>query len=404
MYSTTSFLLAALSGAMTAQVPVFYGADQLYELKKVINHKTPIAIVTNQTGKTSSGERTIDALLRQKYSLKKIFVPEHGLDGQTLAEKKIDDSHCVKTKLPVISLYKGGGNPWGRFSDEVHDVDAILIDLQDAGMRHYTYVSTMYRVLEAAAKINKMVIILDRPNPLGGLVDGPLVEPGLISFIGIAPIPLRHGMTMAELALYFNKHILEKPANLHVIPLAHYNRKGVEGSLLAPLSPNIASLHSLLGYSFLGLLGEISPFNVGVGTRSAFQCIMLPESLNISQKDWVALSLGLEHKFGIKSTAFGYYDEAKRKRFAGLRLRISDINKLPTVEPLLYVLDFFQNKNVLITFSAFFDKAAGSPCVRGCAQGILSKQELAQKVHGQLKDFMAQAKDCLLYHPGPHLA
>lgn len=369
MYNTSSLLLAMLSGTMTAQVPVFYGADQLYDLKKIITTKTPIAIVTNQTGKTSSGERTIDALVRQGYNLKKIFVPEHGLDGQTLAEKHVDDHTCVKTKLPVISLYKGGGNPWGRFSDEVHDIDAILIDLQDAGIRHYTYISTMYRVLEAAAKINKPVIVLDRPNPLGGLVDGPLVDPALISFVGIAPIPLRHGMTMAELALYFNKHVLAHPASLHVVPLAHYNRKGMQGTLLAPLSPNIASMHALHGYSFLGLLGEISPFNVGVGTRSAFQCIMLPESMNFPQKDWIALSIGLQNKFGIKSTAFGYYDEVKRKRFAGLRLRIADINTLPTIEPLLYVLDFFQNKNVQMSFSALFDKAAGSPCVRGCARG-----------------------------------
>lgn len=404
MHPISSIVLAALSGAMTAQVPVFYGADQLYELKKVITKTTPIAIVTNQTGKTSSGERTIDALVRQGFALKKIFVPEHGLDGQALAEKKIDDGHCAISKLPVISLYKGGGNPWGRFGDEVQDIDAILIDLQDVGMRHYTYVSTMYRVLEAAAKINKMVIILDRPNPLGGLVDGPLVEPNLISFIGIAPIPLRHGMTMGELALYFNKHVLAQPANLHVVPLAHYDRKGIETKLLAPLSPNIASLSSVQGYSFLGLLGEISPFNVGVGTRSAFQCIMLPESHKFPQKDWIALSIGLENRFGIKSTAFNYFDDAKRKRFAGLRLRIVDINTVSTLEPLLYVLEFFQNKNVLISFSAFFDKAAGSPCVRGCAQGVISRQELAQKVDTQLKEFMERAQDCWLYHPTPHVA
>src|SRR5579872_78133 len=94
-----SLLLCMLSGAMTAQVPVFYGADQLYELKKIINKKTPIAIVTNQTGKTTSGERTIDALIRQGYALKKIFVPEHGLDGQALAEVKIEDNVDTKTKL-----------------------------------------------------------------------------------------------------------------------------------------------------------------------------------------------------------------------------------------------------------------------------------------------------------------
>src|SRR5207249_6044556 len=143
------------------------------------------------------------------------------------------------------------------------ELDCLVFDIQDSGMRHYTYISTLLNTMKIAAEYKKPYIVLDRPNPLGGMMQGPLVQPDLISFISIAPIPLRHGMTIGELAHYFNGHILEKSAILHVIPMHDYNRmNGFAGTFLHQLSPNLLSLQSCYGYSFLGLLGEVEPFDV----------------------------------------------------------------------------------------------------------------------------------------------
>ena len=196
-----------------------------------------------------------------------IFAPEHGFDGKSHAAQEIKDGRDVKTKIPVMSLY-GKGTGKKVDPEMIKNIDAFFFDIQDSGMRHYTYISTLFTILKAAEEEKKKVIVFDRPNPLGKAMEGPLVESSLISFISIASIPLRHGMTLGELAEYFNQHVLEKQAALTVVPMKNYDRTvGIE-HLHAPLSPNIASKESCHGYSFLGLLGEVKPFDVGVGTAS----------------------------------------------------------------------------------------------------------------------------------------
>jgi hypothetical protein len=374
------------------------GADQLCSLRQFIKNDEPIGILTNQTGKTADGRRTVDALLAEGFSLKKIFVPEHGLDGMVPAEHKVSDQVDEKTQLPVISLYKGHGP--GGITAALEGISTVLIDLQDAGMRHYTYISMMYKALEFAAANHKKVIILDRPNPLGGVMEGPLVDPNLRSFISIAPVPIRHGMTMGELALYFNKTLLKEPADLHVVAMNNYHRQGSD--IVLPLSPNLRSMQSVHGYSFLGMLGEIDPFHTAVGTPLSCRCIMLPKKYEIPQKKWIALSIGLK-KFGINSTAYTYYNEPKRQEYTGLLTVVPHIEQASSLNALLYIVDFFKKEGVAFNFRINHDKAFGSPALRNYLQGAITRTELLATINQQTQQFHESIKPFLLYEPTPKI-
>jgi len=377
------------------------GADQLSHLHPLLKPTARIGIVTNQTGKASNGTRTIDALVAQGFNLTKIFAPEHGFHGNVASERKIHDDVDSHTGLPIISLYKGHG-PSTQIAEHLADLDAILVDLQDSGMRHYTYISLMYKALVVAQEHKKTIIILDRPNPLGSVMEGPLVDDNLISFISIAPVPLRHSMTMGELALYCNKQILKAPADLHVVPLAHYQRPA-RHAIPLPLSPNLPTMQSVYGYSFLGLLGEVAPFYVGVGTPDAFRCIMLPESAGISEKQWIALSLGLK-KLGVVSVAHRYRQPERNKIYTGLRITIPHINKVSSLQTFLHITDFFRARGISLSFAVNFDKAAGTPLLRKYLQGSIARPELLAIFNTQAKNFYAQVQPYLLYQPKPTLS
>lgn len=336
--------------------------DMITLLRNGKNGPLRIGLVTNQTGKDQKGKRSLDLLLQQGLKIVCVFSPEHGFSGSVKAGNTVHDEIDKSTKVPVYSLYVHGQ---GRKIDaeKMNNIDLLLYDIQDSGMRHYTYISLLLKVMEAALEYNKKVIVLDRPNPLGSVMEGPLVQKDLISFISIAPIPLRHGMTMGELALYFNTHILSKPIDLEVVPMQGYDRSISAYRVLAPLSPNIKSLDSMYGYSFLGLLGELSPFAVGVGTAYAFQVITLPESLHFSIEKWMDLKQLLGH-YGISSSFYSYKPHHKKQRYTGLKLSIKQIDRVPAFELFIALVQFFKKNGVNIVFSSSFDKAAGLYAVR----------------------------------------
>lgn len=359
-----------------------------------------IGLITNQSGVDQKGTRTIDILNEHSgCNLKYIFAPEHGLTGIS-AERDVHDSLDTKTKIPVISLY---GNGSGKMiaPEYSNAIDCLVFDIQDSGMRHYTYISTLLNTMKIAAEQGKPFVVLDRPNPLGSVMEGPLVDPSLISFISIAPIPLRHGMTIGELAWYFNKHILEKPAVLHVVKMKDYDRtQGFVGELLHQLSPNLQSLQSCYGYSFLGLLGEVEPFDIGVGTPMAFRCIMLPESMDISSDVWKRLQLVLS-SFGVKSFTYHHTNKKNKKMSRGLRLKFSTISELHAFELLIAVLQFFKKEAISFSFSAAFNKAVGTPQVQEVIAGTLSEKLFFNQVTKDLQQFHRRARRSFFYSPVP---
>lgn len=348
-----------------------------------------VGLITNQTGVNQQNIRTIDIIAQHGFNLRYIFVPEHGLNG-TLAGKPVSDAVDSKTNIPILSLY---GNGSGKMIQPEHiaTIDALFFDIQDSGMRHYTYISTLLNTMKIAAEYNKPFIVLDRPNPLGSAMQGPLVDPDLISFISIAPIPLRHGLTIGELAHYFNEYIMPKKVSLHVIPMTGYdNKRGFAGPFLHQLSPNLKSLQSCYGYSFLGLLGEIKPFDVGVGTPLSFQCVMLPKTIKIPTDMWKRLQDILQN-YGIQSSPY------TTKKSNGLRLIFNAINDLKSFDLLLDLVHFFKQEGIPLIFSPTFDKAVGTKAFREIIEGTSTKQELYQRIGNDLTDFREKIKPLLLY-------
>jgi uncharacterized protein YbbC (DUF1343 family) len=361
-----------------------------------------IGLVTNQTGVDHQGRRTVDILRQHGLTVAKLLAPEHGIDGATAAGKAVEDTIDKKTGIPVQSLYQeGAGKKIGRA--QLHGIDVIIFDLQDSGMRHYTYISTLMTVLEAAALYGKEIIVLDRPNPLGSIMEGPLVESSLKSFVSIAAIPVRHGMTMGELATYFNERILRKRAKLTVVWMDHYDRRdGIVGSLLAKLSPNLPSLQACYGYSFLGLLGEVSPFEIGIKVGKPFQTIMVPESSHLSIAQWQRLS-GIFRGYGIDTCGTRCTLKKCREQYRGLWLTFKNINSIPSFQIFLEILDFAREIKMDLVFSNLFDKAVGTKKVKAYMQGNLDRSKLIVMINSDITAFARQAQPYFHYKPVPRV-
>lgn len=360
-----------------------------------------VGLVTNQTGVDQSGQKTVDLLKKNGIFVQALFAPEHGIEGVVPAGEVVHDDQ-VKA-IPIISLYRTGVNSKTIGQEVFNTIDIIVFDVQDSGMRHYTYISTLFELLKAAASFDKKVVVFDRPNPLGGIMEGPLVEPELKSFISIASIPVRHGLTIGELALYFNKSVLDKPASLHVVKMKGYNRSsGSKGELLKELSPNIACKASCDGYSFLGLLGEIEPFYVGVGTDKAFQYIMLPKKLGFSGGKWHSFS-ELLNQMHIGNSVCSYFDARKNQLYEGVQIQIKDINTVRSFTTFIRIVSFFKEAGVSLKFAKLFDKAIGTSLVRKVFEDGGSKKDLVEKVNTDLKIFFNQARHAFLYEPAPQM-
>ncbi len=360
-----------------------------------------IGLITNQTGVDQKGTRTADILAQKGFTVKYIFAPEHGLNG-TLAERDVLDSVDAKTNIPILSLY---GNGSGKMiaPEHINNLDLLIFDIQDSGMRHYTYISTLLSTMKIAADHHKPYVVLDRPNPLGSRMEGPIVEPSLISFISIAPIPLRHGMTIGEIALYFNKYVCQQPVQLQVISMEHYDRNvGFMGNFLHQLSPNLQSLQSCYGYSFLGLLGEVEPFEVGVGTPMAFRCIELPKSMHVSRKVWKKIR-NLFDSYGVKSFSYKHVNPKNKKKSKGLRLEFNNISQLKSFELFIALLQLFKQENIPFSFSAAFNKAVGTAKVQEVIAGTLNKDIFFAHVKSELEEFCKRAQEMFLYEPAPQL-
>jgi uncharacterized protein YbbC (DUF1343 family)/peptidoglycan/xylan/chitin deacetylase (PgdA/CDA1 family) len=211
-----------------------------------------VGLVTNQSGVNSQG-KSIEQILADypRATLKALFAPEHGLDGKAKAGDYVESYTDKKLNIPVYSLY---GDTRMPTKDMLDGIDVLVFDIQDIGARSYTYISTLNYCLVAAQKYNKQVVVLDRPNPLGGqLVDGPVLEDKYKSFVGIDNLPMAHGMTVGELAQFFNRKI---GADLKVVPMQGYNRDMLftdTGLSWVPTSPYIPTVEAAMEYMATGL-------------------------------------------------------------------------------------------------------------------------------------------------------
>lgn len=240
------------------------------EIGKILEGKR-VGVFTNQSGIDRKLHSSID-LLKAKYNVTSIFVPEHGLLGAVAAGEKFEDSKYEG--ITVFSLYGDDRRPSKAMLDTV---DIIAVDIQDIGMRHYTYTSSLAYIMEECAKYNKPIVVFDRPNPLGGAVEGPVLKPAYKSFIGLYEIPLRHGLTIGEFARFING---EKKINckLEVVTMLNWNRSMHWSDTKLPwvqTSPLIPTAETSYLYGATGVAGD-TKLSVGVGTAKPFYFIGAP--------------------------------------------------------------------------------------------------------------------------------
>lgn len=251
---------------------IVLGVDRTQDyIPKLIDKK--VAVVANQTSvifkSDTSYTHLVDSLLNSKIQITKVFAPEHGFRGEADAGEHVKDGKDAKTGLPLISLYGSNKKPTKA---QLADVDIVVFDIQDVGVRFYTYISTMHYVMEACAENNIPVLVFDRPNPNGSYIDGPTLEKEHRSFLGMHTIPLVHGMTIAEYAnMINNEGWLSNgvQCDLEVVLMKNYSRN-MEYSLPIRPSPNLPNDKSIELYPSLGFF-EGTDINAGRGTEFQFQ-------------------------------------------------------------------------------------------------------------------------------------
>jgi len=361
------------------------GATQLNEYLPLIKSKK-IGLVVNQTsviGKT----HLVDSLLTLKINIKKIFAPEHGFRGDHSAGEHIDNTVDTKTNLPVISLYGAHKKPT---ANDLNDVDIVIFDIQDVGARFYTYISTLHYVMEACAENNKELLILDRPNPNGHYVDGPVLDPKFKSFVGMHPVPVVHGMTIGEYAQMINgekwlKDGIQCP--LKIVKIKNYTHDSLYTLPVRP-SPNLPNMEAIYLYPSLCFF-EGTNYSLGRGTDKPFQCVGKP---GITVGDYAFTPQSIP---GIAD-----HPPLEGKECKGLLLDKFAINYIRGSGKLylFWITEMYKNdSDKEHFFNDFFDKLAGNDLLR--KQIIEGKPigEIRSSWKKDLQNFKVMRKKYLLY-------
>lgn len=368
----------------TVSNEIVVGAAQLEKYLPLLEGKK-ISLVVNQTSKVGS-THLVDLLLQNSVNIQSIFAPEHGFRGKADAGAKIKNGIDTKTGLPLVSLYGKNKKPTAQM---LKGVDVVVFDIQDVGARFYTYISTMHYVMEACAEQGISVLILDRPNPNGHYVDGPIREKSLKSFVGMHPIPVVHGMTVGELAQMINgEQWLKNSAvcDITIIPSEHYNHT-IFYELPVKPSPNLPNIRSIYLYPHLCFF-EGTTVSIGRGTPTPFQIYGTPKS-----------KIG-DFTFTPKSTEGATNPKHKGKVCNGFDLTQLPIEELQQINQLQleYLVQMYQNDaNKKKFFIPFFEKLAGTKTLRKQIQQGLSAAEIRATWASDLQTFKAKRKTYLLY-------
>jgi uncharacterized protein YbbC (DUF1343 family) len=266
------FIVSVVAHGNTPSPPIKPGAEQIDTYLPLLKNKN-VGVFVNQSSRVGL-QHLVDELLRRGIHVTKIFVPEHGLRGEAEGGDPIDDAIDKKTGLPIVSLY---GKKLKPTPADLKNLDILVFDIQDVGVRFYTYISSLQKFMEAAIENNKELIILDRPNPNGFYVDGPVLDMKFKSFTGMQAIPFIYGMTEGEYAkMLIGEEWLEvtpksksHSLKLIIIPCLNYTHKSLYELPIKP-SPNLPDIQSIYWYASLGLL-ESTVISVGRGTPKPFQ-------------------------------------------------------------------------------------------------------------------------------------
>jgi len=388
-----TLLLTSFSPAV-AQTPAFkLGNEMLLERYTYLLEGKRVGLITNQSGVNSKGQSLVDILAAQRgFTLTALYAPEHGIDGKAPAGQYVESTQHPTLGIPIYSLYGANRKPSAAM---LSNVDVLLFDLQDIGARSYTYISTLNYAMQASKENGKLILVADRPNPLGGfLLDGPVLEDAYQTFVGVDKLPMTHGMTIGELALYFNREI---GANVKVIPMQGYTRSMIyqdTGLNWVPTSPNIPDLEAVFGYPATGL-GE----GTGVYQADKFRWI---GGKNINAGKFASLL----NKAGLPGVNF--IPEYKGTA-GGVRLQITNYRTFNPARTGIYALAYartlsnFTVPKSTSTSMVMFDKIMGSNKMGQWLEQRLSPWSIVSKYNTDLNKFKEERKQYLIYSNEPYL-
>jgi len=356
------------------------GADNFEKYIPLLENKK-VGIVTNQSGILTNKTHLVDFLLTKKINIQKIYAPEHGFRGTADAGEVIKDGKDIKTGLPIISLYGNNKKPKPA---QLEGIYIMVFDLQDVGARFYTYISSLHYVMEACAENNIPLIVLDRPNPNGGIVDGPILEKDFTSFVGMHPIPVLHGMTIGEYAKMINGEKWlkgEAQCKLTVIPCENYNRTMFYDLLVKP-SPNLPNAQSINLYASLCFF-EGTNVSVGRGTEKQFQIYGSPY---------------------LNKGAFSFTPQpnegAKDPTYNGKLCYGEDLTKIEPVKQLelkWLIKAYAETTDKSKFFNSFFTKLAGTKKLQEQIEKGISEAEIRASWQKGLSEFKEMRSKYLIY-------
>ena len=344
-----------------------------------------IALYSNHTG-LANGKHIVDILKENKFDVTTILSPEHGFRGTADAGERVGDSVDEKTNIPIISMYKFGRE--GIDSTTAARFDILVVDIQDVGLRFYTYYITMWRLMDSCAKYGKLVIVLDRPNPNGFYVDGPILDMKYRSGVGWLPIPIVHGMTLGELALMINGEgwlTDKRKCELTVIPCKNYKHSTLY-ELPIPPSPNLPNIKSIYLYPSTCFF-EGTVMSLGRGTSLPFQVYGHPDYK------------GSNYSFTPQSISGAKNPPLLGKKCYGVDLSGTDDKYIRKQGiDLSYVIDAYKNLNIGSKFfTSFFDLLAGCSYIREMIEQGCDADEIKARWQDDVTKFKKQRAPYLIY-------
>lgn len=404
-----AFLIAFLTSCHVTGQVVETGLEVLIKNKFDVLRGKRVGLVTNPTGVDRGLRSTVDILFNAPgVNLVALYGPEHGVRGDFTAGEHVDFEKDPVTGLPVYSLYGKTRNPTPEM---LKDIDILVYDIQDIGSRSYTFISTLGLVMEAAAENGKTVVVLDRPNPLGGIrMEGAVTRPGFVSFVSQFAIPYIHGMTVGELASFLNgEKMLAKGAvcNLHVVKMSGWSRKMYfeeTGLPWVPSSPQVPHGDTPLFYPATGIAGELYAASIGVGYTLPFQTFAAP---------WINADSLARNLNGLQLPGVifrpihykPYFSTHEGKMVHGVQIHLTDPSAAPLTLLQFYIMQeahrLWPDKNLFTLCEqsrlSMFDKVCGTDEVRKAFTKSFLVSDIMALWTNDIPGFRAIASKYFLY-------
>jgi uncharacterized protein YbbC (DUF1343 family) len=404
----STIILLLISYGLLASSPIKLGVDVLKEHNFDILKGKRVGLITNPTGVDRNLKSTIDILNEaNEVKLVALFAPEHGVRGDVYAGDKVETYTDLKTGIPVYSLYGKSVRPTKEMLEKI---DVIVYDIQDIGTRSYTFISTLGAIMEEAAKYGKEVVVLDRPNPLGGeRVEGCITEDGFISFVSAFKIPYVYGLTVGELATMLNEEgMIKGKCKLTVVAMKgwkrdmRYQETGLQWIAPSPHIPNAATADF---YPATGILGELGIVSIGVGYTMPFQ-LVASDSISANQLSDSLNALNMEGAFFRPIYIKPFYATGKGLSYQGVQIHLTNPEKIRLSEIQFYIMQEIFKQNPKLDFFKRCDKSRIAMWNKVCGTDYIYKEFSKSYRFDTIKDywrkdekaFKSRSKQYLLYH------